>query len=362
MSNASDNATSVAPLLRVLTERVIPPAQQWGMQRIVVVLPPPDSATSLSDPLPAGVQRRPKKRRGRRVAVRGPHLYGFASNTARWPEDGLVTSRLPVIACVIEGRADLHVGDHLFSCDEGHFIFLPPGVAYPDGSRAHLEGNCSETRSCGVLWMYPWGNAVICNICHSCGAQHSTLGQGETCLISSSQAALYLNALMEEATSRADGYEVVCQNLLVVLLTILKRELQAGRFLQPGVTIAEDTGTLDGRDPIAHAQEYIRTHLNQRLTIDGVARLTYMSRAQFTKQFRRATDKSFITYLTEQRLAEAEKLLRSTDLSVDMVSHFVGLKPTHLRRLFQVHHKVPPVIYRRQHRQGGQANDTLQTR
>ena len=52
-------------------------------------------------------------------------------------------------------------------------------------------------------------------------------------------------------------------------------------------------------------------------------------------------------FLTAQRLHEAQRLLRDTDWSVDMVANMVGLKPAQFRLLFRCHLQTTPTRFRR---------------
>ena len=64
----------------------------------------------------------------------------------------------------------------------------------------------------------------------------------------------------------------------------------------------------------------------EALEVDDLARAAHLSRAHFTREFRRAFGESPHTYLLTRRLERAAALLRTTDRSVADVCFSVGLQ------------------------------------
>ena len=85
-----------------------------------------------------------------------------------------------------------------------------------------------------------------------------------------------------------------------------------------------------------------------RLSVDDLARAAGLSRAHFSREFRRAFGESPHAYLLSRRLERAAALLRTTDRSVADVCFTVGLQSvgsftTSFRRTYG----MPPTAYRR---------------
>ena len=83
------------------------------------------------------------------------------------------------------------------------------------------------------------------------------------------------------------------------------------------------------------------------LTVDDLARTAALSRAHFSREFRRAFGESPHQYLLTRRLERAAALLRTTDRPVAEICHAVGLSSlgsftTSFRRMFG----TSPVAYR----------------
>ena len=62
------------------------------------------------------------------------------------------------------------------------------------------------------------------------------------------------------------------------------------------------------------------------LDVDAMAGAASLSRAHFSRQFRRAFGESPHAYLLTRRLERAGALLRATDMSVAAICHSVGLE------------------------------------
>jgi AraC-like DNA-binding protein len=195
------------------------------------------------------------------------------------------------------------------------------------------------------------GPRLLCwRSCHR-GAIHSSEA-GEHWLLLNEQAGRLFSLLMDEAESEREERNSVCQNLLSALLTIMRREVRAGRYLHPGpMAMTENSAQTFGADPITQAREYMRAHLHQPLTISKVARQVGLSRTQLAARLRSETRQTFLEFLTYCRIEEAKLLLRDADWSIATVAESVGVKsPTYFQELFKRHVGSTPGQFRRQTR------------
>lgn len=78
------------------------------------------------------------------------------------------------------------------------------------------------------------------------------------------------------------------------------------------------------RQAVARAIMTMRDNLGDRLTIDDLARAAMFSKFHFTRVFLRVTGLSPGRFLSALRLAEAKRLLVTTEISVADISHQVG--------------------------------------
>ncbi|MGD9955303.1 MAG: helix-turn-helix domain-containing protein [Candidatus Nanopelagicales bacterium] len=86
--------------------------------------------------------------------------------------------------------------------------------------------------------------------------------------------------------------------------------------------------TTAGSPPVRHltrARDLADQRYTEPLTVDDLAAAAHLSRAHFSREFKRAFGESPYSYLLTRRLERAATLLRSTDWSVADICMRVGL-------------------------------------
>lgn len=299
--------------------------------------------------LPDHVRVTPNKQRGPRVKARkAPFVEGGRVELAVWPEAGISEYTLPVLGCVISGQADLRAADYILHCQPGDIILFPPGIPKCNSQKSHLEGN-TEGRSCDVLWI----NKIIpamglgCYICQSRGIQHFS-SHNLACLIPD----LFLEHMFERCCEELQerGTSQMAAQMLSLILSLLKRaidESAAQPVPQANPRVLETSNA--SHHPIEQACLYIDSHLKSHLTIESVARHVYLSSTQFTHSFREHTGQTFHEYLTAQRLKMSTQFLRETNMTVQDICLYMGIKPNQLRNIFHEKYGCSPMEFRRRH-------------
>ncbi len=331
--------------------RVLVPSPQERMSSRMTI-----AQIALKDAVLApDVTATPQKLRSKRISSKGPRFFSnVTALTARWREDGLMESKgIPKLVLVAEGHSDFPVGQYALHCGKGEFIICPSGQPHPDGSRPHLdEENQLAGTVCCLVWFQAWESGIRCWSCYSRGTEHYYEDKRHLFILNE-QVGQIFNLLCEEAEHRKEGYFGICEGLLTALVTLINRELSAANFYLSHSTytpprVAAPVAAAD-RDPIMQAQEYIRSHLSQPLTIEGVAHKVLMSRAQFTKRFRQETGKTFMEFLLECRLEHAKTLLKESDWTASFVSEHSGFKSySYFGKFFRAQTGMTPGEFRRQ--------------
>jgi AraC-like DNA-binding protein len=318
-----------------------------GASRLIVAAPTMTAMKRRA--LPDHVRITPNKQRGPRVKIRkAPLAEGGRTEIAIWPEAAISEYTMPVLGCVISGQADLRTADYILHCQPGDIVLFPAGIPKCNSQRSHIEGDNAE-QSCDVLWINKITPAMGlgCYICQSRGAQHSTLTD-HACLIPDHFLEQLFERCCEELEERGPG-EMAAQ-MLSLVISLIKRDIgeDATQFL-PYANAHTLTALNTSSDPIEQARLYIDSHLKSHLTIESVARHVYLSPTQFTRSFREQTGQTFHAYLTAQRLQRATQLLQETNMPVQHICVFVGIKPNQLRNLFQEKYGYTPKEFRHQH-------------
>lgn len=103
------------------------------------------------------------------------------------------------------------------------------------------------------------------------------------------------------------------------------------------------------RDRLAPLLDWLGRRLHEDHSLDALARRALMSRRNFTRRFREATGTTVGQWLQNQRLALAQRLLETSERSVEEVAAACGFgSAVSLRQHFGAAFKVSPSAYRRQ--------------
>ena len=340
--NSSESNLSLS---QALADIVLPGVQRFGMEKIFVAAP----RWKPNLELPEGMHLTRRELLDKPVAARGRRAYGASAVVdARWPRDKMYSARTPKLYFVLSGAMALNMADYVVHGKPGHGLLAPPGTPFSDGVDSCIDER--EHNRCEMLMLLPYREGLICWISRRWHDKNGQLHKNQEAVsIPHSQVSFYVERLNAEATSDNLHRRKICDGLLNVTLALLHRELQELPVIRAGKTEGTNASPLaHGEHSLSQAEEYIRLNLRESLSIDKVARHLCLSRTTFTAQFRAATGKSFAQYVADLRFAEAERLLRESDLSIRHICALVGLKPCRLRALFQQGRGISPTQFRRE--------------
>lgn len=110
-----------------------------------------------------------------------------------------------------------------------------------------------------------------------------------------------------------------------VLGRLLKQELIYRLVTAPGgATLTRGVAGGQRERAVGEAINWIRSHYNEPLSIDALARTVHMSPSVLHRRFKAATVMSPLQYQKQVRLLEARKLLMSGDVEAASVAYEVG--------------------------------------
>ncbi len=93
---------------------------------------------------------------------------------------------------------------------------------------------------------------------------------------------------------------------------------------------------------------FLENHFGEHVSVTTAAEIVNMSESHFMRFFKQVTGQSFINYLNHFRIARAEHLLTTTDMSISEVSHAVGFcDQSYFGLVFRRFAKLTPAQYRR---------------
>lgn len=116
------------------------------------------------------------------------------------------------------------------------------------------------------------------------------------------------------------------------------------------VDIAEDLRV--GSEPLLAAVfEFVNEHYHEPISLATTAAAVGLTPGYLTTVVRRKTGRTVQRWITERRMAEARRLLRETDLTIEAVASRVGYpQPSYFIRHFRRGHSITPSVWRQQTR------------
>ncbi len=107
----------------------------------------------------------------------------------------------------------------------------------------------------------------------------------------------------------------------------------------------------DALEVVNRAIDYIFANVAGTVRLEAAAELAGMSPSAFSRFFKSASGHTFSDMVTRLRLAEARRLLRTTDRPIASVAQDVGYANlSNFNRQFRAHHGMPPREFRRSKR------------
>jgi len=126
---------------------------------------------------------------------------------------------------------------------------------------------------------------------------------------------------------------------------VLSPHRQGGQaqFIERPIAKAENA------DRFTQALDTVRRKLGETHSLDRVAEAAGLTRRTFTRRFQKTIGTSFGDWLTDQRVALAQRLLESTSQSMDAVAFHAGFgSAASLRQHFAARLRTSPMQYRRE--------------
>lgn len=141
---------------------------------------------------------------------------------------------------------------------------------------------------------------------------------------------------MEDNMNKDIMADLALKELLVRLM-----QTQAGKLIE------NDYKTLKTSNRLAFIIDYIKNNLQQKLSIEHLAKLAFVSKSNFFKLFKYELGTSPNEYILQQRIKRAKELLKENQ-SIKEVAFATGFSDTnHLIKTFKTFEGITPKNYQR---------------
>jgi AraC-like DNA-binding protein len=203
-----------------------------------------------------------------------------------------------------------------------------------------------EQCSADTLWMIAYPSGARLHFSYSRGEQISA---SPAVFVPDHQLIVLAELLVDETR----GEERDDRQFVVKYLDLIYSRLAHGVCLESAMIElpnsyrpAEEIALINA-SPLERAIKYIERNFDSRITLDDIARASYMSRAQLTRLFRRDRGQTVLEYVTHCRLEMAKSLLRYDSFSLHHIARLSGFgNVAYLSRQFSRHVGMPPSDYR----------------
>ena len=161
----------------------------------------------------------------------------------------------------------------------------------------------------------------------------------------------YLDLALIEKNQRFRGSEIILKKLLECVMVHILRHNESS---------IKDSSIQVKHNEIETIQQYIRDNYSQKLSLDDLSELVSINKYYLIRLFKQQTGLSPIDYLIHVRLAEAEKLLAHSNVTISKISDMVGFhSPSHFSKTFKESNHCTPSIYRKRYANKNETTDLL---
>lgn len=107
----------------------------------------------------------------------------------------------------------------------------------------------------------------------------------------------------------------------------------------------------DATAAIEHTQDYMTSHYQEALTLEGLAQMAGLSVSHYSRLFKKSIGYSPIEYLTHLRIDRAKELLALSDYRLKAIAHSVGYADEfYFSRIFKKIEGISPRDYAKRNR------------
>jgi AraC-like DNA-binding protein len=232
------------------------------------------------------------------------------------------------------GEGAFFVGDYIGPFAAGHVVLLGENLPH----HWNVRGSCAGL---SAQWNFPSE--------HAFWAFRETLPLAETFkkaghgLEYGGRTAAAVTASLQEM-ARIGGLDRL--GLLLRLLSVLASAPGSEQTLLSHRSFSLSPDSVHRR-AISEAMRYLLANFRYEIRLDEVLRLTHMSKATFSRQFKRHSGKTFSEFVTRLRLQAAGRELVETDRSVLEIALGCGFSEvSFFNRIFQRILRCSPSEYR----------------
>jgi AraC-like DNA-binding protein/mannose-6-phosphate isomerase-like protein (cupin superfamily) len=234
---------------------------------------------------------------------------GQISDNPEWNFPSHKHDDLSEIIYISEGEGTFIINNKTYTAGQGDILIYNKGVIHEEYSK---PSNPLKTYFCGVSNLAIEGMKEL----HIIPSDIEPVIRRNKY---SHKIESYISDIFEESSLQAAGFEIICQNLLTSLITLIIRIIK----LQNRNSVTDDSHSLAHR-----IKEYIDKNYTKNINLNDIADKLHVSPYYLSHIFKKEMNISPINYLINRRIGEAKRLLISTDMKIWEIAKIVGYENT----------------------------------
>lgn len=226
---------------------------------------------------------------------------------------------------VLHGSGKFLIEDECFSVKKNDLIIVNPNIEHTEESDSFYPLEYIAIGVDGLVFSFHDSQNLNYQIISDTDKQTEML--------------YYFNALLEEIEFKKYNYEVVCQNLLDVLIIKLMRHTGYSFSVLTEKTMNKQYAVI---------KRYIDTYFAENITLESLAKLAHINKFYLVHIFTNAAGISPINYLQEKRISEGKHMLETTNYSISQISNLTGFSSqSYFSQIFKKETNMTPNSYRK---------------
>lgn len=230
---------------------------------------------------------------------------------------------------ITNGLGQFLIENHLHPVGVNDFIIVKPNVLHTEVS---LDARPLEYIVLGVEGFEIFGTNVL-------DEQYYNVN----CRTIRDRILFYLRNMLREIENKAFNYDIVCQDLMEILVILLLR--------QTGLSLDVFPDQKKSSHLCSTLRRYIDAHYRESITLSTLAEISHVSKYHLVHAFTKTYGMPPMNYVNLCRIEEAKQLLKNDDYPLSFISRFLGFSsPSYFSQAFKKVSGFSPNAYRKQSR------------
>lgn len=234
---------------------------------------------------------------------------------------------------VISGKGSFVVEDETFPVKDGDLVIINPAIEHTEKS---YKSNPLEYIVLGI-------DGLSFNFNKANEHKHYSVYNFRE---NKQRIQFYLTTLLSELEEQKKDFELVCQNLLEVLLIHIMRHANYN------LSVTNIVMSKNISRECSKVKRYFDSNYADNISLDNLAQITHMNKYYLIHAFTKYTGMSPINYLNNKRIEESKSLLATTDYSISDIASIIGFSSqSYFSQAFKKNLGISPNEYRKQIKQ-----------